>query len=256
MPAGGRCHRRSGGHSIAGVCPPSVARPLTSVELDGDLTGRSVLLRTLPMRGTMGTRVFISSTCHDLIDMRAEVSALIGEAGLTPVMSDRPSSEFSVLPDANSIESCLANVRASDFFVIILSQRYGPSLAKCGYPDLSATHLEYKEAKEAKKPVLMYVRDRLEADFCLWRNSNHRSDSLAWVKPADAGIFTLLEEHRSLAAGATTTNWYWLFRDSMELKERLRKDLAIPAGQAMLRSLMARGQIALVMPVGSENSGT
>jgi hypothetical protein len=91
-------------------------------------------------------KVFISSTVFDLIDVRAELEALIRDMGLSPVMSDSSTSDFSVKPDANSIETCLVNVRASDIMLVILSNRYGPSLEKAGFPALSATHLEYKEA--------------------------------------------------------------------------------------------------------------
>jgi hypothetical protein len=38
--------------------------------------------------------VFISSTCYDLIDLRAELEAMLRDLGLHPVLSDRPTSEF------------------------------------------------------------------------------------------------------------------------------------------------------------------
>ena len=41
-----------------------------------------------------------------------------------------PTAMFAAAVDVNSIESCLANVRRSDLFLIVLSQRYGPSLAQ------------------------------------------------------------------------------------------------------------------------------
>ena len=61
--------------------------------------------------------------------------------------------------------SCLREVRGSDLVVLILGQRYG------GRQDsgLSATHEEYREARESK-PVLVFVqdvdeRDPAQADF-------------------------------------------------------------------------------------------
>jgi len=196
----------------------------------------------------MGARVFVSSTCYDLIDLRAEVEAALKEMGLTPSMSDRLSSEFAISLDANSIESCLVNVRSCDLFLIILSQRYGPSLAKAGYANTSATHLEYREAKRAGKPIYMYVRDRLEADFQVWKKNRDTKPRLSWIKDGDEGIFQLLDEHRQLQAEATTTNWYWAFQDSLQLKDRLRIDLAKPAGEARVQSLVADGRIALLLP--------
>ena len=75
-------------------------------------------------------RVFISSTCYDLIDLRAELEAFFRSAGIEPIMSDSLDSEFQVLQRQNSIETCLANVREADVFVIILSSRYGGFLIR------------------------------------------------------------------------------------------------------------------------------
>src|SRR5258708_13359918 len=93
--------------------------------------------------------VFISSTCHDLIDLRAELESFFQKAGIVPVLSDSLTSEFLVMQDRNSIETCLANIRQCDSFLVILSNRYGPSLLKAGYNDISPTPLDYRE------PVLL-----------------------------------------------------------------------------------------------------
>src|SRR5260370_30298199 len=106
-------------------------------------------------------RVFICSTCYDLLDIRAELEELFRTGGIVPILSDSMSSDFQVRPDQNSIETCLANVRSCDEFVIILSARYGPSLASAGFDDISATHLEYREAVVAGKSIRMYVREPL-----------------------------------------------------------------------------------------------
>lgn len=196
----------------------------------------------------MADTVFVSSTCYDLIDVRAELEAELRDLGLTPVMSDRPSAEFAVTPDANSIESCLANVRRCDAVVVILSQRYGPSLKKAGYPDVSATHLEYLAAREANKPIHMYVRDRLEADFGLWKRNAERAINLSWVKAGDEAIFGLLDDHRRLVADAKRSNWFWVFRDSRELRSRIGSDFQKQAGRAVLRRLMDTGRVPALIP--------
>lgn len=195
----------------------------------------------------MATTVFISSTCYDLIDLRAELDSQLRGLGLTPVMSDRPSSEFEVSPSANSIESCLANVRRADVVLVVLSQRYGPSLACAGFEDVSATHLEYREAVQAGKPVHVYVRDRLEADYNLWKRNHGRNVALGWVKQGDDGIFSLIEEHKALAAEQDKSNWVWVFRDSVELKSRVARDLQTLAGKAVLEGLLQSGKVAFLL---------
>ena len=61
----------------------------------------------------MNDKVFISSTVYDLLDIRDELEQGIRDAGLIPILSDSATSDFTMAPDTNSIETCLANVRSS-----------------------------------------------------------------------------------------------------------------------------------------------
>lgn len=187
-------------------------------------------------------RVFVSSTCYDLIDLRAEVEAHLHDLGLSPVMSDRASSEFHAFDDSNSIETCLSNVRAAEVFVCILLHRYGPSLKSAGFEDVSATHLELREAKRARKKILLYVRDRLDAEFRLWlKDSKTRT---AWVKDdRDRRLFSMLQEHTKLHAASKRSNWYWTFRDSLDLKAHLVSHLRAQSGRALLTSWLRAGRL-------------
>ena len=111
-------------------------------------------------------KVFISSTCYDLLDLRAEVKEDLRDLGVAVLLSDQKDSEF-LIPssaDMNSIEACLVNVRQADVMIVILSQRYGPNLGSL-FGDVSATHAEYNEARKLNKPIHFYVRDRLDADL-------------------------------------------------------------------------------------------
>ncbi len=73
-------------------------------------------------------KVFISSTCYDLIDVRCELDDFLKSLGLLPVLSDSYLSDFEVQYDKNSIETCLVNVRSADIVIVILDKRYGPRL--------------------------------------------------------------------------------------------------------------------------------
>ena len=189
-------------------------------------------------------RVFISSTCYDLIDLRAELEAFFRDAGVTPILSDSPNSEFELLPDKNSIETCLANVRASDAFVIILSNRYGPRLGKEGFEDVSATHLEYLEAMNSGKPIYMYVRDKLEGECSIWRKNPHEGLKLSWCKKnEDWGIFELLEAYRKLQGEKPQSNWIWTFRSSVELKQRLAIDFKEAFARVTATKLFENGRL-------------
>jgi Domain of unknown function (DUF4062) len=203
-----------------------------------------------------GMKVFVSSTCYDLIDLRAELEVLLRDMGFSPLLSDRPSSEFEVLPDKNSIETCLANVRNADLFISVLSQRYGPSLKGVGYDDVSATHLEWLEARKEKKPIRVYVRDRLQADHATWRRNTGGKVDLGWVRdPGDHGIFHLLDAHEKLVAAEPKSNWVWGFRDSVELRARIAFDLKAISSRALLTRWLAEGRLPSLRPYLTARQG-
>ncbi|MDO9541677.1 MAG: DUF4062 domain-containing protein [Kiritimatiellia bacterium] len=198
----------------------------------------------------MSKKVFISSPVFDLVDVRAELAELLRSMGLKPVLSDVATSDFNVLPDANSIETCLVNVEASDYFLCVLSQRYGPKLSKAGtgLPDVSATHLEYRRAKDAGKPILFYVRDRLESEYAIWkRNDGGKDLKLSWVKSTDDyGLFDLLQEHRALVTDSARSNWFAVFQSSVDLKEAVRNHLRLPETEAAIRSAIEQNRIPIL----------
>lgn len=168
-------------------------------------------------------RVFISSTVYNLIDVRAELAEQLRTLGITPVLSDDKLSDFRVQHDVNSIETCLINVDSCDEVILILDRRYGATLEEYGYGEISATHLEYQRAIEKKIPIRVYVRDRLEADFSIWKRNKQNDLKLSWIDKKDVGLFNLLNEHTPLETEATTSNWYDTFTSSIDLKAAITK---------------------------------
>jgi hypothetical protein len=187
----------------------------------------------------MPTLVFVSSTFYDLIDIRAEVEAHLRGMSLQPLMSGRITSQLIPLPDANSIETCLTHVRKSDYVIVILNNRYGPRLGKVGFEDVSATHLEYREAVRQKKPIRFYVRDRLDADHSTWKKNKRTAEiALPWIGDDGSGLLEFIEEHKALSKGGPN-NWYDTFRDSIELKQLISRDFQAPAGRESIISAVA-----------------
>jgi len=169
-------------------------------------------------------RIFVSSTVHDLIDIRAEVGQLLRSLDLIPVMSDDKLSDFKVQFNANSIESCLVNLKSCDEVIFILDQRYGPCLGKVGFDNISATHLEYRCAIKNKMLIHFYVRNQLEADLSIWKKNSKNIDKidLNWIQEKDRGLFEFIEEHRKLGSSGVN-NWYKTFATTLDLKESLKK---------------------------------
>lgn len=192
----------------------------------------------------MDNQVFLSSTCYDLFDLRAELKEFIISLGLKPIMSDHPDTDFVTFADKNSIQTCLINLAQCKIAIVILSQRYGPSLKDAGFTDHSATHLEYNEAVNLKMKTIVFVRDRLEADYSAYKKTNDKK-VLQWIKEKDLKLFDIIDEHKKLV-NADKNNWYWTFRNSLDIKERLKVDLKTEIDTTRLHQLIESGNCALL----------
>ena len=203
-------------------------------------------------------KVFLSSTVFDLLDVRAELAEFLRSLGATPLLSDEKLSGFKVLPDANSIETCLVNVRASDQFILILDQRYGPPLGNAGFPDVSATHLEYRTAVEAGIPIHVFARNRLLAEHGIWKKNRKKKGSSAsvdflWVTEVqDRRLFELIEEHSKLNAKGSRSNWRHSFSTSVDLKAAIEQSLAKPLLTRKLVDAIAATRFPLFDGVGEK----
>lgn len=192
-------------------------------------------------------RVFVSSTVYDLIDVRSEIEEHLRSLGLTPVLSDSPTSAFDASSQTNSIETCLVQLRSCDKVIVILSNRYGPVLGRAGFQNISATHLEYREAIECKKPLVFYVRDRLEADYRHWRGLDKEqrpSAEFQWVsRSQDFPLFDFLHEHQTLQNQNDKSNWFSAFRDIRELKQLVSRDFRAEAFRGQLDRILSEGRL-------------
>ena len=194
------------------------------------------------------SRIFVSSTVYDLIDVRAEVETLLREMNLTPVMSDLPSSDFEIPAENNSIEACLINLRRCDTCIFIISQRYGRTLPLAEYKCLSATHSEYREALKYKKRILFYVRDRTMGVVDGERRNTGKELDHWWIpKRSDVDhLLSFIHEHTELKDGRDTSNWLRTFTDSVDLKSQLRSDLHADAARSQLDTAISDFRIPLV----------
>lgn len=96
-------------------------------------------------------KVFVSSVMRDRGEWREAARSAIETLGLQAVMAE----DFGASPNTPRTE-CLAAVRDADVMILILGSEYGELQAS----GLSATHEEYREAREST-PVLAFVQTGL-----------------------------------------------------------------------------------------------
>lgn len=118
--------------------------------------------------------VFISSVIGSLEEARDAAARAIRTLGYEP----RRSEDFGARPDTPQ-QACLAGVREADVIVLILGARYGDAQES----GLSATHEEYREAKE-RKPIMVFVQDGVEPEAA-------QASFIAEVQAWNSGQFTV-----------------------------------------------------------------
>jgi hypothetical protein len=179
------------------------------------------------MPSTSKIRVFVSSTCYDLLDLRSELRHFLEDNAFSVALSEDPNSPFVVDPNDNSIASCLTNVESADVVVCLLDRRYGDLLTLRGLEGLSATHAEARKARELKRPIFFFIRDRAWLEFQQLQ-SNHDYKT-SWVEPTNAEVrrkwFEFVAEVSALPKSHSLSNWCDQFTSTVDLKTLVLKRL-------------------------------
>jgi len=111
--------------------------------------------------------------------------------------------------------------------VCVLDQRYGPLLPPS--KEVSATHAEIRHARELKRPIYIFMRDKALSDYDRLRK-DEKAKTL-WVERDDQGKrmkwLAFAKELQEFAAAQTQgySNWVDPFRDSVQLKKLVLKRL-------------------------------
>lgn len=99
-------------------------------------------------------KIFISSLITDMGDFRAAAREAVAPLGFTALMAE----DFGARPQSPQV-ACLEGVRKADAVILIVGARYGAKQIS----GLSATHEEYREAKE-RCPVFVFVRENVKRE--------------------------------------------------------------------------------------------
>lgn len=169
-------------------------------------------------------RVFISSTCYDLSEVRDSLVEFIRSFGFEPVLSDR--GDVFYHPDIHTHDSCLNEVGNCELLVLIIGGRFGGSYT--ADPSKSIVNAEYFAAREKKIPVFTFVKRNVYSDhFVFSKNRSNPSlneiifPSIENNKNAER-IFTFIDDVRH----APVNNGFFPFDFAREITEVLRKQWA------------------------------
>ncbi len=170
--------------------------------------------------------VFVSSTCYDLRQVRADLQSYLENAGFDPVLSEYPT--FPVDPGAANIANCRKAVESrADIFVLIIGNRYGST----NEHGKSVTNLEYLTARAKGIPIYVLAMRSIIDMLPVWKDnpggnfqkfvdtpslfefvSNIRDSGNMWVFPFDLAQDIISTLRTQLA---------YLFADALALRMRV-----------------------------------
>lgn len=160
--------------------------------------------------------VFVSSTCYDLKQVRADLKEFFEETyGFNAILSEFDS--FPIDTNIGPVENCLHNVDAyADFFILIIGKRYGFITDK----GKSITNLEYLHAKEKTIPLFVFVDKELYAIWTAWK-SNRTGDYSSLVD--NTKIFEFISE----IYDGSGQQWVYTFDEAKDIKITMKNQLRL-----------------------------
>ncbi|WED29058.1 DUF4062 domain-containing protein [Vibrio sp. DW001] len=121
-------------------------------------------------------KVFVSSTCYDLQEERAQLERFISGYGFQPILSEYSGVYYDV--DEHTHQACVKEVSHCDLFILIISGRFGGKLK--GGSGESITQAEYLEARKLKLPIFAFVKNEvLSAQYLYRENAQLHGDDFA-----------------------------------------------------------------------------
>lgn len=157
--------------------------------------------------------MFVSSTCYDLAQLRADIRDFAESVGLEPILSELDT--FNVNPSRATVENCLEAVRSrTDIFLLVVGGRYG----SINHTGKSITNLEYLEAAALGIPKYVFVKAEILSLLPIWR-VNHDVDFSSAVDTSQ--LFEFISQ--LMVAGE---EWIFPFNDAQDITNTLRKQLS------------------------------
>lgn len=158
-------------------------------------------------------KVFLSSTCYDLRQIRADLFDFFTNHGFLPVLSEYPN--FPINPQKDTIENCIENIKDNtDIFVLVVGDKYGSKIES----GKSITNTEYLYAKSLGIPTYIFIYKPIISILPIWKK-NKDADFSGSVDSNK--IFEFVEELREIES-----NWCFEFEKAQNIVETLKIQLS------------------------------
>lgn len=169
-------------------------------------------------------KIFLSSTCYDLVDIRAELERFLKEKGHVLLLSDRAT--FPVEIGIHRHDVCINNVQNSDLFILIVDGRFGALYYKDN--SLSITWAEFNEALRTGRKIIPFVREDIFNERQSYLHNLKKGNSFEPFFADTVRVFDLIDNIQKNEGGF----WIEKFKNSVEIKDRLEN--LIETGHSLL----------------------
>ncbi len=188
--------------------------------------------------------MFVSSTCFDLKQVRADLKIFLESLGLQSILSEYDS--FPVDPDVHAVENCFKVIdERTDLFLLVVGGRYGLEHEK----GKSVTNMEYQRARANGIPIYVFVQKSILSILPLWKDNPEMdvksvADSPKLFEFVDSlkrsdGVWVFPFEVAQEITDALRKQLAGLFMDALQLRKRFKK-AALPESLAHLQGMPLR----------------
>lgn len=169
-------------------------------------------------------KVFISSTCFDLREVRESLCKVVRDFGFEPVLSEK--GDVFYHPDLHTHDSCIYEISNCQLFILLIGGRFGG--AYVSDKTKSITNAEYEAAAKKKIPIFTYIKKSVLDNHHLYQSNIDKEfindlNFPAIEKAEDAKfIFEFINRVRK----ASVNNAYEPFDTTSDIENHLRKQWA------------------------------
>jgi hypothetical protein len=170
-------------------------------------------------------RVFISSTCYDLGEVRDSLVDFLQGLHFEPILSDK--GDIFYHPDLHTHESCITEVENSQLFLLIIGGRFGGDYKIDATK--SVTNAEYLAARNLNRPVFTFVKRDVYDDHRLYQRNKLKKTVMKDIEFPSiehqqyaAKIFEFINEVRL----SDTNNGFFPFDYARDIRSLLGKQIS------------------------------
>lgn len=169
-------------------------------------------------------KVFVSSTCFDLGEVREQLARFIRSYGFDPILSEH--GDVFYKPDCHTHDSCLHEVSNCQLFILLIGGRFGGEYVYD--KGKSITNAEYTAARACKIPIFTYVRSGVLANHHVYQQNRKKAFASEIEYPAidkqeyATDIFGFIDEVRR----SSENNAIEGFANFQNIENHLRKQWA------------------------------